>query len=635
MAIIMLLLACACNEGVIEATEPEHPETEAATEKPTEPAEEATEPEDEKDDENEENGGLVEAVPEDKYYSVSYVAAENGRIDGEVLQTVKRGESASAVTAVPDEGYVFVEWSDGYRQATRTDAEIYEDIELTPTFLSVDYEYSVTYELYKNGSLVEEYRVSAKAGETVSFDVPELPLAYTLGTWNDGVEIAERVDDVASDGEVYSISYEPLSLNNVPSIEIDTEDGKGVTSKAEYKSCVVSLSNAPEEQCFEGLSALIRGRGNSSWSYPKKGFKLKFDKKQSMLGSDYEVKSWVFISNYGDKSLIRNMMAYDLSAEFHGLEYTTMHEYIDVYLDGEYYGLFMMCDRIDENEGRLDIETPVTDNPEEMGYIIEIGMTDRLGSGKDGWTESKDKNRSYSISYPDIEDPNFKVDVHLAYIEDYVDQCLAALSAKDWELICELIDIESFVDYYILQELFMNKDCFWRSVHFYKKPGGKLYMGPAWDFDQTIGNVNDLFGTGLSDTTFDCDIDFVDTKHSSGKTAGNLWIAQANTWFRRLLRNEEFVDLVVAHLAEYEPLIEEMLERTTTDGSVEDAYYTLYGDAMNRNFERWKIMGQQVWPNTPTLRNIKTVSGQIDYINEWLANRYNLLCEWYQVDAGV
>ena len=178
----------------------------------------------------------------------------------------------------------------------------------------------------------------------------------------------------------------------------------------------------------------------------------------------------------------------------------------------------------------------------------------------------------------------------------------------------------------------MNKDCFWRSVHFYKKPNGKLYAGPAWDFDQTIGNVNDFFGLGVHDATPDCDINFVDNQYNSGKQAGSLWIAAANTWYRRLLRNEEFVKLVQQRLREVKPIVEELLALTTTDGSNPNAYYTRYEKAMERNFKRWPIMGQQIWPNTPRLREIDTVKGQIDYVNDWLAKRYIVLCNWYKVE---
>ena len=578
----------------------------------------------------EEEGTLQGFDAQPKYYTLVYENGENGTISGELNQSVLSGESGKKVKAVANKGYVFVGWSDGVMTATRTDKNVYSDITVHPVFVKSGLSFSVTYETRMDGKVVDTVKLTAKAGKTVEYVPPKAPFAYTY-EWSDGAEGSKHNAGYLSKGETIVANIVPRSLDNVPTIEIFTEDGGGITSKHDYKTCRVTLTNAEDGENFENLTAQIRGRGNSSWNYPKKGFKLKFDKKQSMLGSDYALKNWVFISNYGDKSFVRNMMAYDMSTKLSGLEFTTMHEYIDVYLDGEYYGLFLLCDRIDENEGRLDIETPVSNKPEEMGYIVEIGMTDRLGSGKDGWTEDRDKNRSYSISYPDIEDPAFKVDVHLAYIEDYFDQCLKALSDQDWDKICELIDIDSFVDYYVLQELFMNKDCFWRSIHFYKKPNGKLYAGPAWDFDQTIGNADDLYGLGQYDATYDCDINFVDKQHNSGKEAGSLWVAAANTWYRRLLRNDEFVALVQKRLRECRPIVEELLSLTTTDGSNPNAYYTLYSDAIERNFQRWQILGVRVWPNTPRLAEIDTVKGQIDYVNDWFGKRYKLLCEWYKV----
>jgi hypothetical protein len=628
MVAVILVGVCACDDVESDGTDVSDTVQNAtddskATDEPTEePTEDSSESEDE-------NGGLEEALPEEKYYNVTYSGSNNGKIEGNQFQVIKRGESGTAVTAVADEGYVFLKWNDGVLEATRTDEKIYEDLEVYPVFVSCDYEYTVTYELRKNGKLIENHVETAKASETVSFKAPPLPLAYTFGKWSDDVETPDRVDTVSADGKVLVLNYEPLCLNNVPSIEIDTEDGGGVTRKDIYKTCTVSVSNAPEGECFEGVSALIRGRGNSSWTYPKKGFKLKFDKKQSMLGSEYEAKNWVFISNYGDKSLIRNMLAYDMSEAFYGLDFTVKHEFIDVYLDGEYYGLFMMCDRIDEKEGRLGFDAPISENPAEMGYIIEIGMTDRQGTGKDSFSASRDKNRSYSVSFPDPDDPDFDPDVHLAYISDYVDQCLAALSAQDWDLICELIDVDSFIDYYIIQELYMNKDCFWRSVHFYKEPGGKLHAGPLWDMDQGLGNVSDLFGTYHKETTPTTDLGFADSTYNKSK--GTLWIASANTWYRRLVRNEEFIDLLCQRLVEYGPVIMDIAKAAETDGTNPDSYYAKYGQAMERNFERWKIMGAGVWPNTATIVNIKTVSGQIDYMHDWLIERYYVICDYYNV----
>jgi hypothetical protein len=577
------------------------------------------------------NGTLNDFEAEPKYYSLIYENSENGKLIGELEQTVLAGENGKRVIASANKGYVFVGWSDGEYGATRTDKNVYADVKVHPIFVKSGTAFTVKYEARMDGKVLDTATLSGKAGKTVEYIPPNAPFAYTY-EWSDGTVGAKHNAGYLSKGETIVVEIVPRSLNSVPTIEIYTEDGSGITSKHDYKTCRVTLSNAKDGENFENITAQIRGRGNSSWNaHPKKSFKLKFDKKQSMLGSNYSLKNWVFIANHGDKSLIRNMMAYDMSMAMSGMEFTTMHEFIDVYLDGEYYGLFLLCDRIDENEGRLNIETPISRDPSTMGYIVEIGMTDKQGNGIDTIPMERDKDRGYSVSYPDVDDPAFDPDVHLKYIGDYIDQSLAALEAKDWDKICELIDINSFVDYYILQEMFMNKDCFWRSVHFYKKPGGKLYAGPAWDFDQTIGNANDLFGLGQYDATPDCDINFVDKQFNSGKQAGSLWIAAANTWYRGLLRNEEFVALVQKRLRECEPIIKELLELTKTDGSNPNAYFTLYESAMERNFQRWHIMGHSIWPNTPILREIDTVKGQIDYVNDWFAKRYKVLCDWYKV----
>ena len=177
----------------------------------------------------------------------------------------------------------------------------------------------------------------------------------------------------------------------------------------------------------------------------------------------------------------------------------------------------------------------------------------------------------------------------------------------------------------------MNKDCFWRSVHFYKEPNGKLHAGPVWDLDQGLGNVSDLFGSYDKETTPTIDIPFADSeKH---KSAGSLWIAGVNTWYRRLVRNEEFKVLLRERLKEIQPIMMKALERATTDGSNPNSYYSMYGAAMERNFVRWQIMGERVWPNTKVIVNITTVKGQIDYMREWMIERYDVLCDFYGVSS--
>ena len=587
----------------------------------------------ENDANNESEETLGEFETELKLYRVQYKASKNGKIVGETDQYVKDGEATKEVKAVADDGYVFAGWSDGVKDKVRQEKDVSRDMSVTANFLSINGTYTVKYVVDMGGRLIDSVEKKAKVSEKITYTAPEAPFAYTHGKWSDGVEGQTRVDDVCSHGQTIIMNIEPLSLG-VPTIEINTIDGKGVTDRVNYKTCTVSLSNTEEEYCIESVRAQIRGRGNSSWSYPKKGFRIKFDEKIEMLGAGHKAKSWIFISNYGDKALLRNMIGYDISAAMSGIDYTVMHKFIDVYLDNEYYGLFMVTDKIDVSKGRIDLDKNIYADPEKMTYILEIGATNddnKHEAVKDFncFSTSKDSNGTYFLNYPETDAPGYNASIHLTYIKNYVNECLQALSDEDWEKICDLIDIDSFIDHYIIQELYANKDGFWRSVYFYKAPNGKLYAGPVWDLDQGAGNVDGCYAEGVYETKPDTDFGYESSRYN--KEIGKPWIACASTWYRRLLRNEEFVEKLRVRLAECEPIIMNALERATTDDSNPSSYYSLYSMAMERNFERWKIMGKSVWPNPPAIVEITTLKGQIDYMREWLIERYDVLCEHYGV----
>ena len=348
-----------------------------------------------------------------------------------------------------------------------------------------------------------------------------------------------------------------------------------------------------------------------------------------MLGSSYKSRNWNFISNHADKSFIRNMIAYDMSAAFDGMGYTTTHEYIDVYIDNKYYGFFMMCDDIDVGKGRIDYDKSFHEDPAQMAFLLEVGGNHSHAYDERCFRISRDYNRVCCIKFPDYEDPAYDPDVHLAYIRDYIDQCFVAIGEGDWEKMCELMDMDSFIDHYIIQEVFANKDAFWCSIFFYKEPNGKLYAGPVWDFDQGAGCVPDYFGAGHKDVRPDADIDYANS--SVRKTAGTPWVACVNTWYRRLFRVEEFMDMFCNRLYEVGPIIKEVLKKADPENP--QGYYAIYHEAMERNFERWDIMGTAFFPSTPAIQAIMTVPGQMDYMREWLIERYYVLCDHYQVDV--
>jgi hypothetical protein len=575
---------------------------------------------DEGNEKKTEEGDLSEATTDQRTYKVRYVESEGGSIKGILEQTVKHGKRSKRVEAVADEGYVFVAWSDGLTTPKRIDGPITSSLEVSPIFERDGQYYTVKYVVTKGNVASFVDIKTAKVGETVSCTVPTPDFAYEFVGWSDGCADMTRVDNATSDGVTYYGEYKPLCLDT-PIISINTEDGAGVSSKVDYKSCTVTLENADESYCFENIDAQIRGRGNSSWGMDKKSYRVKFTEKRSMMGSDYKAKNWTLIANYCDKSLSRNALAYEMSQRFKNLGFSSMNEFVELYLDGEYKGVYLLCDHIEVGDGRVDIGEEFVDDPASMGFLIELDSRANEEGKQDYDYVVLDYGRPYLIKSPDTSNPAYDPDVHLKYVTDYLNSCLSALSEQDWDKICELIDVDSFVDMYIVNEMFANLDHYLYSVYFYKAPNGKLYAGPVWDVDISSGNVNYGYAEGSAESGPRQDLIY----------NGKLWIADRHTWYRRLLRNEEFVDLLCERLVEYKDEI--LSVAALADTKTDDGYYAKYGKAIERNFERWKIMGVYIWPNPQVIVDITTAEGQMNYLADWLSERYNVLCEVYKIET--
>jgi len=509
----------------------------------------------------------TDKVSAKKKYTVTYKNTLGGRLVGVLEQTVESGGATTSVTAVPDDGYIFQKWSDGLMGATRREIKVTSNKSIFPVFV--------------------------------------------------------RIEDMEDNG--------------VPRIFINTDDGGSITSKEIYKACAVTIDNT--EYSMSNSAAKIRGRGNSSWNMPKKSYRLKFDKATSMFGSGYEAKDWTLIANYCDKSLSRNAIAHELAYRFEAISFSSMHEFVEVYVNGQYDGVYLVCDQIEVGEGRVAVSEEINTTGD-TGYLIEMDArapeSNELGAaGKDVsyFTMSTDSDHYYRLKSPDVEASYYDPDIYLTFIKGYMEECMELIQmypnehndyantevAGDiWAAICDKMDVESFAEAYIILELMANLDCHAFSFYFYKQKGGKLYSGPLWDFDISSGNNN--YGYGFVDGTITEAVPDLDMQ-----VYGELWVAKQNRWFRRLLRIQEFNDLVQAKLANYEDTINDVISLLDTDVSNTDGYYYKYGDAMESNFIRWPRLGQYDWPNTQTIVNITTVKGQIDYLHEWLIERHDVV----------
>ena len=578
-------------------------------------SEEEIEPKSSQTDAAEENLGDLSF---DVYYTVRYESVEEGKILGEQEQTVKKGEDSVMVKAIANEGYVFVGWSDGLLSKSRQEKAVSADITVCPVFMKVGTTYSITYKIMEGSRVIEEVTKSAIAGELIGYSLSSTKFAYEV-VWDDGQEGTFRTDSGLKDGKTIVGEYRPICLE-VPIICINTNDGSAINSKTEYKQGAVTLMNTDESLCFDEVSAKVRGRGNSSWGQDKKSYRIKFDEKRSMMGTGYEAKSWTLIANHSDKTLSRNALAYEFSSLLPNIEFTSINQFVELFINGEYMGMYLLCDQIQTGEGRVDIDETLSGNPD-TGYLIEVDnrAKDEGTLGVDYF--AADDGKTYTLKTPETDDPNYDPEIYLTYIENYVNQCIAVMNSKDWSEICKYIDVDSFVDTYLVQELFCNLDCHSFSFFLYKEKGGKMYAGPVWDFDISSGNNN--YGLGNeNECRYDQDL----------INEGKLWVGSKNQWYKRLLKCDEFVALVKEKLVEYKPLLRQVIDLTETDSKNQTSYYAMYSGAMKRNFERWDIMDKYVWPNPNVLvSKNNTLELQLSYLNEWLHNRYFTVCEYYGV----
>ena len=377
-------------------------------------------------------------------------------------------------------------------------------------------------------------------GRTV---VPTFTYEGTALTFN-GVTLESGVTEVVLKAENELVVYDgdqraeyqvtvTEETNGIPVVLIDT-DGASIPDKVNYVDTAITILGADVYGGKDIYAATggIKLRGNSTMGYDKKPYRIKFDSKQNVFGLG-KAKSWVLLANYLDPASIRNDVAYAfatrlsaLTAETTGYSvYVPRTRPVEVYLNGEYKGLYDMGDHVQVDGTRIDIDDSgdeFDDNdvqlyPEgDVGYYLEIEDPSRVipewysesayyvtikNSGGTGtgtlYTGNKNPDGTLETAgtgkldtlYVQIKTPEIPSEEQIAYITDYLQTVNDLILAKD-ERVFEYIDIDGFIDWYLVNELFKNTDsAFLSSVKMFKDKSGKLYMGPVWDFDIGSGAV--------------------------------------------------------------------------------------------------------------------------------------------------
>lgn len=280
-------------------------------------------------------------------------------------------------------------------------------------------------------------------------------------------------------------------LTNLPTVVINTENQIEPFDK---ETDIVSLVTIISDEGTTVLTApaTTRQRGNASRQFPKKPYRIKFDKKQRVLGSPAKAKKWTLINNYGDKTLMRNIVAFEMSRRL-GMKYTPFCQPVDVVMNGEYKGCYQLCDQLELADGRIEgAEMEITDVDGDAltgAYHIEI---DGYAEEEVSWFKSARLGVPVTIKSPDEDDI---VPAQSAYIKSAFDRMERELFSNSTLTDPEngyrqYLDIDSWVRHFLIEELAGNPDALW-SIHMVKPRGDdRLYVASVWDFDIAFDNDN-------------------------------------------------------------------------------------------------------------------------------------------------
>ena len=267
-----------------------------------------------------------------------------------------------------------------------------------------------------------------------------------------------------------------VTYSGLPVLFIETPGGAEVPDKHSdwLGGTKLVLYNADWTVDYEGTTGM-RGRGNSTWHYPKKPYAFKLDSKAEILGMPKH-KRWVLLANWMDRTLLRNRISFAVAMKT-GLAWTPHGEFVEVILNGEFLGNYYLCEHIKIDKNRVNIDE-LEDDVVDSGYMFEL----------DTYFDEDFKFRSQYYSMPYMfKDPDEVNDAQFAFMQDYVNNMEASLysnsrfAAREYT---EYLDVDSFIDWWLVHEITGNSEPKHpKSSYMHRNTGGKLTMGPVWDFD--------------------------------------------------------------------------------------------------------------------------------------------------------
>jgi CotH kinase protein/Secretion system C-terminal sorting domain len=362
----------------------------------------------------------------------------------------------------------------------------------------------------------------------------------------------------------------------------------------------------------------IEIRGKSSQQFPMKSYSVELRDatgasiSKAILGMPSE-SDWVLYAPYTDKTLMHNVLAYAISNELG--HWAARCRYVEVVLNGSYVGVYVLLEKIKRGASRANIAklttADIAGDALTGGYIFKI---DKQDTGDEGWPSSIAPNNAFKsqkiqflYEYPKA---TAIVQPQKDYIKAYVDSFEFALNGSNFQDPAtgfrKFADATSFMDYFFVNEVSRNVDGYRLSSYFYKdknSKGGKIIAGPVWDYDLGFRNANYCNGSSVGGWSYQfntvCNEDY--------------WLVPF--WWDRLMQD-------TAYTASLRCRWKQLKQTTLSKQRIYfliDSVNTLLGEAQQRHFQKWPILGQYVWPNPQPIPT--SYAGEISTLKEWVASR--------------
>lgn len=422
---------------------------------------------------------------------------------------------------------------------------------------------------------------------------------------------------IDGDGAEHTVAVRIQTLyTGLPSVALTTDTLLSITSKTQTVPCTFYVGGGDAACCPYAVeepvlvTAQARGRGNSSWTQDKKGYSVNLDKASALLDMP-SARKWALVANYEDKTLLRNYVADYVTAQS-TLDSTVSVRPVDLWYNGQYWGTYNLCERVNIHPARVNIteQKDLTGlEPSQVAYLFEFdGHVNEVSrQQKNGWQTvggamiydpATDEtfvkiglgDKWITVKQPDHEELTGEM---AQYARRVINDACAALNRGNWEEIDALLDVRSFVQWYMIEEFMNNTDSSMHSsVYMYLDVGGKLTMCTPWDFDRSSGNCDYWNVGGAPDALYT-------------STAG---------WFSYLFQCEEARALLKSEW-------EIFSAKLASIGDIVEAEARMLSVSQQYNFKRWDILKQKVGANPSTVVRARTYEAQVTLLRDYLTER--------------